>query len=286
MPYGAEVVASSLLTSLTQDVDFTIPTIDITLPEFNVPNTRLDGGMYKIVEPVTVEQLTEKKFDGTGVFDQIMAGYSAHLEKEFKANRITGAEYTKAFVALAQGAMGNAVQFLLQKDDAFWRAQTAQIQAITARIQNETAKAQMMAMQYEAHNAKSTYALTKLKLAGEDMQFGMAKYNLDNTLPAQLANLQAQRTLLSEQVEAHRAQTLNTRIDGTPIAGTLGKQRELYDQQIVSYKRDAEVKAARLFTDAWITMKTIDEGLLPPAGFANASVDTVLNKLKTNNGLT
>ncbi len=285
MSYGADTAAIALLNQLTTDVDFTAPLIDITLPEFDIPNDRFSE-MYKTIEPVTVQELTEKKFDGTGVFDTMMAAYSAHLEKEYKANRITGAEYTKAFVALTQVAMESSVQFLLQKDDAFWRAQTAQLQAITARVQHATAKAQMVAMHYEAQTAKTNYALAKIKLAGEDIQFGVAKYNLENTLPAQLQNLQAQHANLLEQLEVQRAQTLNTRTDGTPIVGTLGKQRDLYSQQITSYQRDSELKAGRLFTDAWITMKTIDEGLLPPAGFANASVDTVLTKLKQNNGLT
>ncbi|MBQ5153795.1 hypothetical protein EGM85_11085, partial [Macrococcus caseolyticus] len=63
------------------------------------------------------------------------------------------------------------------------------------------------------------------------------------------------------------------------------KQKELYTQQITSYQRDAEVKAAKLFTDAWITQKTIDEGLTPPNGFTNASVDDVLSTVKRNNSL-
>jgi len=104
--------------------------------------------------------------------------------------------------------------------------------------------------------------------------------------------------LLPEQYEAARAQTLDTRSDGTPVLGILGKQKEyqdkqmdvadtqiqLYNQQIDSYKRDAEVRSGRLWIDAWITQKTIDEGLLPPEGFSNANLDDVLEVIKVNNG--
>jgi len=84
-----------------------------------------------------------------------------------------------------------------------------------------------------------------------------------------------------------RAQTLDTRSDGvTDVEGVLGKQKDLYTQQITSYRRDAETKVAKLFTDAWITMKTIDEGLSPPTGFTNASLDEILGVLKVNNDLT
>jgi len=103
---------------------------------------------------------------------------------------------------------------------------------------------------------------------------------------AQTLNEPKKGKLLDEQVEATRAQTLDTRLDGATVVGTVGKQKELYSQQITAYQRDSEVKAARIFTDAWITQKTIDEGLTAPTGFTNASIDQVLTSLKSNNGLT
>lgn len=98
--------------------------------------------------------------------------------------------------------------------------------------------------------------------------------------------LPTQKELLQEQVEGARAQTLDTRTDGTTVVvGLIGKQKDLYTQQITSYQRDAEVKAAKMFIDSWVTQKTIDEGLLAPTALQNASVDTVMQRIKTNNGL-
>ena len=135
----------------------------------------------------------------------------------------------------------------------------------------------MASLQLEALTSKAGYALTKLKLSTESVTYCTAQYNLTNMLPQQLANVK-------EQTEAQRAQTLDTRTDGVAVVGVLGKQKALYSQQITSYQRDSEVKASKLFTDAWITMKTIDEGLLPPSGFQNSSLDQILTTLKTNNG--
>lgn len=70
------------------------------------------------------------------------------------------------------------------------------------------------------------------------------------------------------------------------MVGSIGKQKALYDQQITSYQRDAEVKAAKIFSDAWITQKTIDEGLTAPSALQNASLDRILTVIKTNNKLT
>ena len=86
-------------------------------------------------------------------------------------------------------------------------------------------------------------------------------------------------------MEVQRAQTMDTRTNGVAIRGSVGKQKDLYTQQITSYQRDAEVKAAKLFTDAWITQKTIDEGLLPPGAFRNDSINVILRNIKANNDI-
>jgi hypothetical protein len=340
MSCGADLEANSLITSLTAGESFVIPAVDLTGPEYQLP----DGGAITV--PVTKlknEDLTTKVINGDGTFDFLMSSFHAHLKGEFEKNRITGAEYTKAYIALTDAAMGNATQFLLGRDQSYWAAVIAQQQAllaqisvVTARVQLSTAKVQLAAIQLEALNAKATFALTKMKLATESAAYCQAQYQLDNLLPAQLAMLNAQKTgqdtqnstatynlanllpaqlamtnaqklgqdtsnssaaytlanilpkqatLVGEQIEVQRAQTLDNRTDGGLITGSVGKQKDLYTQQITSYKRDGEIKAAKLFTDAWITMKTIDEGLLPPDLFANPSLNSVLGTVKANNQL-
>jgi hypothetical protein len=266
-----------LMISLLAGEDLTIPTVDFNNPAFQLP-AELTSDLYKSVVSLKNEDLTSGAVDGTGTFDVLMRGFKAHLKEEYNATRITGAEYTKAFITLTQSAMQSAVQFLLGRDAAYWQAVLAQSQAITARLALETAKVQYLATLMEALNIRANYALTKLKLATEDVQFATGEYQLNNILPQQ-------KLLLVEQTEAARAQTLNARSDGTTIVGLLGKQKDLYSQQITSYQRDAEIKAGKLFTDAWTVQKTIDEGLLPPNGFTTASVDTVLTAIKTNNNL-
>lgn len=407
MSCGADTSANELLTSLTTGVSFPVPVIDLDADDYAIPAAT--GPLFGTVTKLDNEDLTTRTVDGTGTFDALMSGFAAHLKNEFELSRITGAEYTKAFIALTEGAMGNATQFLLGRETAYWQAlaaqlqaQTNQVQLVTARVQLATAKAQLQALSYQAKTEEANYALTKMKIATEDVNYCTAKYNLDsimpqqltnlikqgaqldaetagkvyentNLLPAQLANLTKQgtqldaetakttyetanilpsqktvldkqalqiqgetsktayelsdvlpaqklllgsqksqvdaeaaaklyetanlapeqksllikqQTLTQEQTEVQRAQTMDTRTDGvTTVVGVLGKQKDLYAQQITSYMRDAEVKAAKLFTDAWITQKTIDEGLLAPTNFQNSSVDAILADLKTNNAL-
>lgn len=284
MSCGVELEANKLIQDLTANDDFSIPEVDLSGSQYQFP-FGTDSALYKSIAPITLAQLTERKVGGNGAFDALMEGMGAHLKSEFEKGRITGAEYTKAYIALTEGAMSNAVSFLINRDQAFWQAQNAQVQAITALVQLETAKVQLAAVQLEAMNQRANYALTKIRLAGESVAYCTAQFNLNDMLPAQLLLNEVQRKMVSEQMEAQRAQTMNTRTDGTQIVGVLGKQKDLYSQQITSYMRDSENKAARLFTDAWITMKTIDEGLTPPTNFQNASVDQVLGTVKSNNNL-
>lgn len=534
MPCGADTEANDLITSLTDGMGFTIPSVDLDDEIYKLP-ADVTSAMYAALEPLTNDALTTGDISGSGTFDALMRGFKSHLAQEFEKGRITGAEYAKAYTTLTQNAMASGVQFLLGRDQAFWAAQLAQLQAITARVQLDAARVELARIQLEALNAQGTYALTKMKLAESSIQYCTTKYNLDNILPAQKAQIERQtlnmvtedninkyqlsdilptqkaqtlqqtsnllsekanieqRTtnavqerlnliaesgrisqqttnmvqerlnliaeaeridqqttnlstensiatynlsnilpknlailtaqvsqaakdleistynlsttmpaqklildkqaadieagtdlkvfeleetapknieileadrltkmynyqdimplqknilfkegdikdaeltskenealistynlenilptqkskllaevslttmqanaatytwqslmpkqleLLGEQVNTQRAQTGNNRSDGSALSGVLGKQIELYNQQIISYQRDAQVKAAKMFTDAWITQKTIDEGTLPPNGFTNASIDTVLSAIKAAN---
>ena len=322
MSCGAEAEGNSLFQTLTAGVSFEIPQIDVTGPSFQIPGG-MDSELYKQVTRIANSELTTTTLDGTGTFDVLMRGFKAHLKEEYNQSRITGAEYTKAYTALVESAMAQGVQFLLGKDASFWQAMSAQIQAITAKLQLETARVRHATAQLEALNQEATFALTKMRLANENMQYCIGKFNHEQMLPAQktgqdianrtavynldmimplqkvglehsnsiaLFNLQTmlpqQYELLVEQTEVQRAQTLDTRSDGITVVGSVGKQKDLYSQQIVSYQRDSELKAAKLFADAWTVQKTVDEGFVAPANFQNPSLNSVLGHIKTNNNLT
>lgn len=353
---GAGTLANDLKTELLTGEVVTLPVIDITGPEYEIPTESTDP-IFQDIQRLVNTDLTERRVDGNGTFDALMQGFNVHLTREYENNRITGEQYTKAYTALVEGAMSNAVSFLLGKDQAFWQAVTAQqqarlteIQAVIARVGLQKAKVELAMVQIQARNEEANYALTKMRLATESVQYCTAKYQLEellpqqkllgaqqirvtteaadmavlqrtqmfpqqvllltgqvdqvnkqtlmvvaqttgqtytniNLLPKQALQLDAQTDMIREQIEAQRAQTTNSRTDGLPVTGVLGMQKDLFAQQIVSYQRDAEIKAARPFIDAWITMKTIDEGIEPPTGFANANLDQILATLKANNDL-
>lgn len=279
MSCGAESEANALMTSLMDGVTWNVPNVNLDDPLLNLPTgLGLDSALYGVVKRLEVTDVTTGVVGGEGMFDKLAASMKVHLAEQYEKGRLTGSEYTRAYIELMTACMDSAVSFLVQRDQAFWQAQQAQITAITARVAMQTAKVELAAMQLQAETARANYALTKLKLANESIQYCLANYQLSDILPTQ-------KTLLVEQTNAQRAQSSDTRTDGQPVAGTLGKQKDLYTQQITSYQRDAEVKAAKLFTDAWTVQKTVDDGIVPPDNFANASLNTILGRIKQNNNL-
>lgn len=335
MSNGAEIVADALMDSLLTGETFTVPTVNLNDPAFNFPSI-VGNPLYNAVAELTNEDLTTRTVGGSGTYDAIMASQAAHLKDEFNQGRITGAEYTKAYIALAQAAAGQAIQFLLGKDQAYWASVIAQGQALTARVQHETAKVQLAIALVEMNNQRATFALNKIRLANEDAQYGINKYNLDNILPSQKAQIlqqttnlvaealnipkqgalidsnkavqdaqklsiekntevadynldnlmPAQLTLVKEQGEVQRAQTLDTRSDGvTAVAGSVKSQKDLYAQQVISYQRSSQTNAAKVWVDSWVADSALQDSPTVPTGFTSTNIGSVLTTLKTTNGL-
>jgi hypothetical protein len=284
---GADVLANQLLTTLTTGVDFEIPEIDIDDSIFDQPTTGT-GPLYAPIEKIEVTDFTTGIVGGTGMFDQIMVSLVAHLKVEYLANRIAGAEYTKAYQAAITAGLQTAMQLLLDRDKAYWaailvqqQAQTAEIQKTTARVQLEVAKAQLIQTQYEALNAEAQYGLTKIQISVQDAAYAAQVAQTANLTYTPENILPAQKTLIKEQSEAQRANTLDVRTDGAAVTGAVGKQKDLWAQQITSYMRDSETKLAKIYNDSWVTQRTTDEEIPPPDQFSQANFNSLLLTLRT-----
>ena len=240
-PSGAGELANDLLTLLIQTKDFSIPDIDFTDPRFEQP--ALEGVLHDQIPKLSLDDLTTGEVNGTGAFDRLMTSMVHHLKVEYEANRISGAEYTKAYIGVIGHVLQTANQFLLTKDTAYWQAllvqmqaRAAETQAVQARLELETARLALAKAQYDAATSEAQYALTKIKISTEDATYGnLVKQGegLDFTnqyiMPAQKTGLDRtnanllsegvgidytnanilprQGELLKEQMEATRAQT-------------------------------------------------------------------------------
>lgn len=163
---------------------------------------------------------------------------------------------------------------------------TAQVQYCTADF-NLTNILPLQQLQLTAQT--SLISSQKLQVDKEvqksTAEIALIEANTDNA-EAQTVVIQNQATLVKEQAEAQRAQTLDTRTDSLPVMGAIGKQKDLQAQQITSYQQDAAVKAAKFWLDGFTVQKSMDESLVPPTQFSQTNIDAVLTKLKTSAQLT
>jgi len=205
-PTGSDDLANALLIALTKGTDFTVPDVDLNGPEFELPPST--GPNYDSIKKLTDDDLTTGKVGGTGMFDQIMVSLAAHLKVEYTANRIAGAEYTKAYIGVIGAGLQTASQYLLAKDQSYWQAvmvqmqaRAAEIEVVKARVDLEIAKATLVRSQYEAHTAEAQYGLTKMQIANADAEFANRVattagilYTTANLMPAQLAHQKEETT--------------------------------------------------------------------------------------------
>ncbi len=284
MSCGADDLAVDLIQNMTTGMNFDIPEVDLSPEELSLP-VGPGGLLNEVLKPLDIAELTTKKVDGTGSFDVIMSALTAHLEREYGKGRITGAEYTKAYIANTQLALQAAVSWQTNREQIYWSSLTAQAAVLQGNVQLKVAAAQLAEARVRAQTAKAEYVLTSLRAANEDAQYcnnllqgDILRFNLDSMLPMQLL-------LTSEQMEAARAQTADNRTNGNLVSGSIQAQKDLYRQQIISYQRSSQLNAARVFTDSWISVKAVDEGIDNPGALASANVSDVLTRLRADNNL-
>ena len=253
-----DIRSKELLSSVTEGLDFNIPNVDFNDSAFDIPDS-LANALQNTPEQLTVDTLTECVVDGNGCFDKVMTALKAHLNLEYEAGRITGAEYTKAYIASMQGALQFSVQYLLGKDNAFFQALGTQASALRANIDAYTAKVQLAIAQAQAHQLKAQYATTVLQLSATEEQKELVE--------AQTEVQKQQKGLLLEQTEQAHAQVSDTQLDGsTPVTGYTGNQNKLLKQQVEAFKHDAIVKGSKIFTDSFATQLSMSTATVAGTG--------------------
>jgi hypothetical protein len=316
---GAPTNADTIYDTLLTGESFDLPSVDLS--EFEIPT--FDPSQFPALDPIQIADFTTTTVGGAGFFDVVMTTLRTHLEQQFAQGRITGRDYTEVYTANVGAALSTAAQLLLNKDQAYYasvlaqaQAQVAQIEVVKAQIDLEKVKLEYNTLLIQNQTVKADFTAKKLQLALLDADYciklqqkrnaglegDIHAYNLANTLPAQLALVQAQelgveadtaikdfqltsilpieQDIKEEQHQTQRAQTLDTRTDGSPILGIMGTQQDLYNQQIESYQRDAEAKVGKMLLDSWITQKTMDEGLAAPGVYNNDNINSFFNSLR------
>lgn len=201
------------------------------------------------IDPITNEDLTTKVVNGSGIFDELMTAANAHLDFQWKDERITGTQYAEVYLGQMTAVLQQSVAFLIQRDSIYLNNLLIQSQIELADKQIEKADKELELM---------------------DKQIEL--------LEAQIISQEANNELIAQKVKTEKAQISDV-VDGEVVTGVTGAQTALYKQQKEGFIRDAEQKALKIISDTWITRKTVDDGTPLPVGFDTAAVDAFTQKV-------
>lgn len=102
---------------------------------------------------------------------------------------------------------------------------------------------------------------------------------------AQAIQFVLQAKLASQRIKTEAAQTEDV-IDGSPVGGTTGKQKEVYAAQVKGFKDDAMSKVLKMMIDVFSVQRSTDDAFAPPTELANPKIDAMvtetLNQVKAD----
>lgn len=229
--------------------------------------------------PIAINQLIEAS-DNSGIFDRLSADILAKLVVEYRAGRINGKEYSNVYLGSLQTVLQQSVSFLIQQEQT--NANIALIEAQTALAEQERLNAVKQGLILDAQ-------LTSIgldnQIKGEQL-LGEGFKNLQTQaqttlLGAQKLRTDAETSLVNQKIKTEEAQ-IKDQVDGVDVAGIIGKQAELYNEQANGFKRDAEQKSLKLVSDLWSTARSTaaDPDAVTMPTYANQeSLQLFINKL-------
>lgn len=120
--------------------------------------------------------------------------------------------------------------------------------------------------------------VTAGRIAGDN--YAEAYIAMTNLALTQAVSYSLQGILTDQKVKTEQAQISDT-VDGVPVTGLIGKQKQVYAAQIKGFKDDAFNKAAKIAVDVWNVQRSTDEAITPPSAFTNDAISTRYDELIT-----
>lgn len=258
-----------------------------------------------------MKELTSKAKDGDGAFDALMRAFQEHIQEEYRKGRIKGSDYAEVYLGGMNSIMGLSAQYLLQKEQSDKQVELLGAQKLQTEEQTKLIAAQKLGVdaevlqtQAQTDNLIEQRLLIQEQVASEQLrqtkltadtqltneqkaqivaQTALTNQQLINTvtqntqLEKQNTKIDAEVALLGQKLDTEKAQILDN-VNGAPVAGTIGRQNELYVAQRDGFERDAEQKMAKLMVDSFAVRLTQDNTTPMPSSLADTNFNSVLQK--------
>lgn len=217
-----------------------------------IPNTTISPDF-------NIDELTEGKLDGNGVFDKLMKTFELHLEREYNKQRIRGTDYANAYIGLINNALNQVSNYALEKSKLPLELQLLEAQIhktatdtivatkqgglIDAQIHKEMAQTEMLHLEME-------YKFPK-ELALMEVEIALKEYELKYIKPIQLALQEKELALRDKQLDisvkelAIKEQQLRLaeyelQVKAPAEVRSINAQADLYNQKVVTEKAQTD----------------------------------------------
>lgn len=272
-----------------------------------------------------IRELTGGEVAGAGAFDELMRTVKAHIQDQFDNDYIVGADYTQVYLQSLQAVLAVSSQYTLQSDIVAQQVELLKEQVIQSKKQTLLLDKQLESAQLnidtQTYNLQNILPAQYLQLQAQTIQLQEQTVLTTAqiaTAGAQLLVVGKQEDLLDKQILTETAstttptagltytayqkqlaeieildqrlitETAQTSGDFNSVGGLLGAEMSLKDIQKESFLRDAEQKAAKMWTDVYATLYATDPddpNVVPEDyGFDGVTAKAVLSKLSQGIG--
>ena len=130
------------------------------------------------------------------------------------------------------------------------------------------------------------FVVSQAQVAANDELLAAQIRQIDSNIltnEAQVRQIDGQIELLGYQGISEQAKYLDS-VDGLPIAGTIGKQKEIYAAQTNGFKDSALQSAAKTMIDTWSVRRTTDESTLtsPESKLYDGNIGNAIQEMFTS----
>ena len=130
------------------------------------------------------------------------------------------------------------------------------------------------------------FVVSQAQVAANDELLAAQIRQIDSNIltnEAQVRQIDGQIELLGYQGISEQAKYLDT-VDGLTIAGTIGKQKEIYAAQAKGFKDSALQSVAKTMIDTWSVRRSTDEGTLttPESKLYDGNIGNAVEAMLTN----
>lgn len=250
-----------------------------------------------------IDELTEGKLDGNGVFDKLMKTFELHLEREYNKQRIRGTDYANAYIGLINNALNQVSNYALEKSKLPLELQLLEAQIhktatdtivatkqgglIDAQIHKEMAQTEMLHLEMEYKFPKELalideqIANMKAEIALKEKELALRDKQLDISIK-ELAIKEQQLRLAEYEVQVKapaEVRSINAQADlynqkvvtekAQTDASVIGKgsvidhNNKVLAQQAISYDNDSKLKATSMLVDTWKVRRNDDPDEAP-----------------------